>query len=208
MSTTPIRRGARTRAGTVEQVVFATVERLLAEGETFTGLGVQRIAEEAGIARSTFYVHFEDKNALLMRLAESATSGVFTEAERWVREEDPEGLTSLERQTRTMLAQHRRHAPALKALAEVAAYDREVAEFWRAKVDHFAGVLRERLERGQARGEVPAELDPEVTSQFVAWGTERIVAVHIAVDDGSGDDRLADGIARALWTTLHPPGAK
>ena len=34
----------------------------------------------------------------------------------------------------------------------------------------------------------PAELDPEVTSQFVAWGTERIVAVHIAVDDGSGDD--------------------
>lgn len=205
MSTAPARRARR---GTVEDVVFATVERLLAEGETFTGLGVQRIAEEAGIARSTFYVHFEDKNDLLMRLAESATHGIFAEAERWVRDEDPEGLASLERQTRTMLAGHRRHAPGLRALAEVAAYDRQVAEYWRGKVDHFAGVLRDRLRRGQAAGELPAELDPEVTAQFVAWGTERIVAVHIATDDGSGDDRLAAGIARALWTTMHPPGAK
>ena len=32
--------------------------------------------------------------------------------------------------------------------------------------------------------------------------------MNIAVDDGAGDERLAAGIARALWTTLHPPGAK
>jgi AcrR family transcriptional regulator len=44
--------------------------RLLAEGESIAELGVQRIATEAGVARSSLYVHFPDKPALLVRLAE------------------------------------------------------------------------------------------------------------------------------------------
>lgn len=37
----------------VEERILAATERLLAEGTSFTGLGMQRIAAEAGIARST-----------------------------------------------------------------------------------------------------------------------------------------------------------
>ncbi len=136
----------RLRREAVEQRVFDAVERLLADGESFTSLGVQRIADEAQIARSTFYVHFPDKSTLLMRLTESATRDMFPRPEEWVDGADASGLESLTRTTARMLGHYRSHADALAALAEVAAYDAEVAAFWRERVDRFADVLRERLE--------------------------------------------------------------
>jgi AcrR family transcriptional regulator len=37
-------------------------------GESYTELGVQRIASAAGIARSTFYLYFKDKTSPAIRL--------------------------------------------------------------------------------------------------------------------------------------------
>jgi AcrR family transcriptional regulator len=50
------RSGAERRAEVESRLLGATV-RLLAGGESITELGVQRIAAEAGVARSSFYVH-------------------------------------------------------------------------------------------------------------------------------------------------------
>jgi AcrR family transcriptional regulator len=196
----------RLRREAVEQRVFDAVERLLAEGESFTSLGVQRIADEAQIARSTFYVHFPDKSTLLMRLTESATRDMFPRPEEWVDGADASGLESLTRTTARMLGHYRSHADALAALAEVAAYDAEVAAFWRERVDRFADVLRERLERDRRAGRIPRDLDCDVTARLIAWGAERIVSEHIASDDGSGDGRLAASLARAIWAAMHAAG--
>ncbi|MEU6204148.1 helix-turn-helix domain-containing protein, partial [Micromonospora musae] len=60
-SITRRRSAAADRRLPVEAQILAATERLLGEGESFTELGVQRIAREAGVARSTFYMHFADK---------------------------------------------------------------------------------------------------------------------------------------------------
>ena len=196
----------RLRREAVEQRVFEAVERLLAEGEGFTSLGVQRIADEAQIARSTFYVHFPDKSALLMRLTESATHDMFPRREEWVGGADAGGVETLTHTTERMLGQYRGHAATLAALAEVAAYDAEVAEFWRERVDRFADILRERLERDRRAGRLPRDLDCDVTARLIAWGAERIVSEHIASDGGEGDGRLAVSLARAMWAAMHAAG--
>ncbi|WP_372792169.1 TetR/AcrR family transcriptional regulator, partial [Paraconexibacter sp.] len=54
----------RSRRAAVEQQVLGAVERLLTDGESFTALPVGRIADEAGMARTTFYGHFPDKSTL------------------------------------------------------------------------------------------------------------------------------------------------
>ena len=41
-------------------------ERLLAEGSVFSEMSVEQLITEADIARSTFYVYFEDKGALMV----------------------------------------------------------------------------------------------------------------------------------------------
>ncbi|MBI5105428.1 MAG: TetR/AcrR family transcriptional regulator [Solirubrobacterales bacterium] len=193
-------RDADHREAVARQVTDA-VERLLAEGSTYTSLGVQRIAAEAGIARSTFYLYFPDKVALLLRTTEIATEELFAAAEAWARE-GFEDLAALERTVAELVAQQRAHAPLLAALTEVAGYEPEVAAFWRARVGRFVEVLRRRLAAGQKAGTVDRALDPTVTAAWMAWGAERLIAQHVAGDGGRGDARLARGLATAIWATL------
>ncbi|HEX7609610.1 MAG TPA: TetR/AcrR family transcriptional regulator [Solirubrobacteraceae bacterium] len=185
----------------VARQVAAAVERLLEDGHGYTTLGVQRIAEQAGIARSTFYLYFPDKTALLMRVTESATEDLFAVAGAWLQE----GFADRDALARTLLGvvgQQREHAALLAALAEVAGYEEQVAHFWRGRVGAFVDGLCARIEQGQRSGTIAAALDPRVTAAWIVWGTERLVAQHVATQPPSADERMTAGLARAIWTTL------
>lgn len=186
----------RTPRGAAEERIFAAVERLLEAGEAYTSLSTGRIAEEAGVARSTLYVHFADKADLLVRLTEAATTELFDVAERWVA--GGGGLPELEATMREVVRQQRSHKALFVALNEAAAYEPRVAAFWQSRIQRFAEQVEPR---------VPAGLDARVTSRFLAWGAERAVFEHIGSDaSGRGDARLAKGIARATWAVLGGEG--
>ena len=188
------------RAAVIAQVTTA-VERLLADGHGFTTLGVQRIADEAGIARSTFYLYFTDKSALLMQVTETATAELFASARDWVAEAFAD-RPALERTLRGVIGELRAHAAVYAALVEVAGYDEDVAAFWRSRVAGFAAVLCGRIEEGQRAGTIGAALDPRITADWIAWGSERLIAQHTAIHGASEDERLARGLAAAIWATL------
>ena len=188
------------RSAVIAQVTTA-VERLLADGHGFTTLGVQRIADEAGIARSTFYLYFPDKSALLVQVTESATAELFASAQDWLSDGFAD-LAALEHTLLEVIGQLRAHAEVYAALVEVAGYDEEVAAFWRARVAGFSDVLRARIEEGQRAGTIAAALDPPITAEWIAWGTERLIAQHTPIHPASEDARLARGLATATWATL------
>ncbi len=177
------------------------VRRLLAEGHGYTALGVQRIADEAGIARSTFYLYFPDKTALLMRITESATEALFAAAEAWLKEGFAD-IGALESTILDVIAQQREHAVLLAALNEVSGYDQEVAVFWRGRVGGFVDLLAHRIADGQDVGTIAATLDPATTAAWTAWGVERLLSQHVAAQPESEDPALASGLARAIWSTL------
>src|SRR4051812_20626808 len=58
----------RDRRDAMQRRVLEATEQLVCEGVNFTELSVERLAGVAGISRSTFYVHFEDKSDLARRL--------------------------------------------------------------------------------------------------------------------------------------------
>jgi len=188
----------------VEQQVLEAVERLLARGESFTSLGVQRIAAEAGMARTTFYGHFRDKASLLIRVTESATLRLFTVAADWVR--DPDSTREdLERTLSELIKEYRTHAPLLRAVNELAAYEPAVEEFWRAAIDDFATLIAERIMREQASRRSAPRKHADTTATWIAWGTERTIAMHVTAhpDDTRSDAALAAGIAAATWATVQ-----
>ena len=197
------RRPSRTRdePGKVERRVLETVERLLEGGASYTELGIVQIAADAGVARSTFYVHYRDKSDLLIRLTEAATERLFAEAGAWVREN--RGADELVSTTREVIREYREHAALHRAVAEVAGYEPSVEAFWADKVEGFAAALEARVREEQAAGDARPDIDPAMASRVVAWAVERNIARHVAVDDGGGDDALAATLARMMWATLY-----
>lgn len=193
----------RQRRSEVEDRVVAATEQLLADGERFTNLGVQRIAEAAGIARSTFYVHFADKSELLMRLSDAATAGIFDSASDWFKNRHEKGVDGLADALLAMISEYRAHSPALRAIAEVSAYDDEILAHWQQSILGFAGGLVDALREDQAAGRVRKDIDIDAAVRFISLGTESLVAQQSMHGDESDDERTARGAAPVIWNAMY-----
>ena len=62
--------------------------------------------------------------------------------------------------------------------------------------------LGARIEQGQRERAIDRELDARTTAAWITWGTERLVAQHVAERSSEEDARLAAGLARAVQSTL------
>ncbi|TDC38484.1 TetR family transcriptional regulator [Micromonospora sp. 15K316] len=201
--------GGADRRLPVEARILATTEHLLAEGESFTELGVQRIAREAGVARSTFYMHFADKTQLLLRLAESFTAASFGIAGEWQPAETGRpaggaaGLETLVAGFREIIAVYRRHSGVLAAINEVSGYEPAVRRFWRERLEQFLARTVQVLEEEQRAARAPRDVDIPAASRLIVIGGERFLADHVATDDGSGDEAAARELANTWWYGVY-----
>jgi AcrR family transcriptional regulator len=189
------------RREAVEARVFAAVEKLLGEGMRYTEISVQRIIIEAGLARSTFYGHFRDKSDLLARLAASLTESLFDSA-AW----DPTGadaLPALARAFEDVLRRHREHRNLLAAIAETAAYDPAVNDFYLADLDAFETRAAEYLVTCQSAGLTDPSIEPAAASMIVVVGGYQAIVRHIAADPGSGDAAFARQLAEIWWYGVY-----
>src|SRR5882724_12410734 len=71
------------RRDLIKARLLAAVESLLAEGESFTELSVERLVSLAGVSRSTFYVYFEDKGELIRAWLTEIISELDVAAQEW-----------------------------------------------------------------------------------------------------------------------------
>lgn len=193
--------------------VLAAVHALVADGTPYTELPVQRIAEAAGVARSTFYLHFPDKSRLLIALAEQGGQAMFDAAVAWWRGDHSDGPSGVETAMTRMLQEYRANRWVLLALSEVSAYDPDVAAFYHARLTRFTELTRHRLESDQASGAVPPDLDPSTTASVLTWMVERTISMHCRTQPPAADPPLARTLARAIWLTVYaaapavpPPG--
>ncbi len=191
------------RRDAVEQRVVDAVERLLGQGHPYTELSVATIAEEAGIARSTFYVHFADKTELLIRLGQAAMADIVAEGRHWLEAEHSGGVEELTPSIARMIATYRRHEPLFDAVLAGTGYDPLVAAFWRAHIEQLVAAGTDRLGRARADGLVNPDLDIEPLARTVAWSVERTISMHVAQRPPDDDPSVAAALARALWLMIY-----
>ena len=192
----------RQRREAIEADVLRAVEKLMAEGYSYTELPVQRIAEEAGIARSTFYVHYPDKAQLLIRMGNIASVGLFMAAEGWWQGDHRDGPEGVAATMERMIAGFREHDRVLLAVVELAGYEPEVARYWQERVGAFIAVVRARLDDLVRAGEVSPAIDTASTAAVLTRMVERSIAQHVLeTSDASGDAGLAATLGRAIWLT-------
>jgi AcrR family transcriptional regulator len=188
----------------IEQSLLRAVEFLLTEGWSFTELSVQRIADEAGIPRSTFYLYFPDKAQLIMRLTGQVYDEVFAETFAWFPGDHRDGPAGMASALAAVIARYRQHFPVLRAVTEVAGYEPAVAEFYRRRILDFATGMEARLQLARDGGQLRPDVDIPATTQIMCWSTERSITEHILGDpEGAGDHRLAEALARVQWLTMY-----
>ncbi|MFJ4633810.1 TetR/AcrR family transcriptional regulator [Streptomyces sp. NPDC088847] len=196
------------RAAATEEKLLSSVERLLHAGNSFTDISVQRIIEEAGVSRATFYAYFEDKSDILKRLAIRVRETSLSLAQQWDPGAGEDGAARYARFFEEILALHRTHHPVLTALREVAAYDTQIRDFYTADLEEFDEAVFSTLREQQQSGATPSDLDATAASRIIVWGGAQAIAHHITVDDGSGDAALARELGMIWWYGAYrrPPG--
>jgi TetR/AcrR family transcriptional regulator, ethionamide resistance regulator len=195
------RRGSR--VGAEERLVEAT-ERLLAEGTPYIGLSVEQLCSEAGVARSTFYVHFRDKGELVTRVAALMLDQLSAAAEAWwVPGADRRELLVA---TRALVDVYARHRAVMTALTETAAYDGVLREVHQAMVDRHAEPLAALIEQGKGDG-VIRELQTRETVVALV-GMVQVACDRLAGGDDADLDRLAEAITAIAWHALFPDAAQ
>lgn len=190
------------RAAAAARILEAT-ERLLREGERFTEIPVERLLSEADVSRSTFYVHFADKSALLVALAERAVQDVAAAGDLWWQFEHAAGPEGAASTVREITKVYRKHAPVIRTLHEVAAYDDEVRDLWRQRRDGYAKVVAERVRVEQREGLVPGGVDVELMASIVTQMVDNAILEHVAHGSPRKDKQLAETIARMGWLAYY-----
>ncbi|MFW0783671.1 TetR/AcrR family transcriptional regulator [Gordonia sp. CPCC 206044] len=190
------------RAGVAERVL-AAVEELLATGERFTEIPVQRIAERSGMSRTNFYQYFPNKSQVLIEVADVASAEFFAAPTSWFADDASldAGVAGVERAIGAMVDEFRKHWPLMRALSEVAAYDTEVAAFWFGRIDEFIGFASNRV----AHWRVAGRIDPAVTGESVAaitWMVERSVTQHVLHGRDTADEQMVAALSRTIWLTI------
>lgn len=198
----PGRTGPTPRSAVQSEVLLA-VGRLLDSGERYTTLSVQRICREAGVARSAFYVNFDDKTDVLLRLVETAAADIGAIAGTWIESRPTLGLEALVDAQEAAIGAFRTHAALLRAYAEAAGYDDAVARVWQQRLDAVVAVFAGRLREAQAEGSVRAGLDPDTAARFVVLGAERLLRDHVAHPGGAGDREVAARTGELIWAMLR-----
>jgi AcrR family transcriptional regulator len=193
------------RRDDVRDRLLAVVERLLAAGEGYTEISIERIVAEAGMARSTFYVYFADKGDLLRAWFGEINGELRAAALGWWQLQPPVAFDDVRSALAGIVHTYRPYTPLMAAVYDTAAYDPAVRELVTVMMAENAAGLRTHVRRGQRAGFVDPTLAPRETAAWLTWMAER--GLHQLVRD-AGDaevERLVDAYARIVWNTLYRP---
>lgn len=202
---TVTRRSKQSRAERREAIgnrLFAIVERLLAEGAVFSEISVEQLITEADIARSTFYVYFEDKGALMIELMERVTKAVGDAANDWFHLPPAATRADLRKALARLAAAYRQHGRMMSAVIEAAAYDPRVQEEYAAVMARRCEDMNRNFIPQQRDGYIRSDIDLAAVTPWLAWMFERGLN-QLIEQDGAMSESALDGATSVIWQTLY-----
>ncbi|GAA2862089.1 TetR/AcrR family transcriptional regulator [Pseudonocardia halophobica] len=179
-----------------------TVHELLCAGLRYRDLSVEQIMAKAGMARSTFYAHFEDKGHLLALLGRDIVDEMAGCALPWTTFPGDGTEDDLRALLAPMLDCYRRHSRLMGALTEEAVSDPRVKLEFERLYRIGRELLAVHVADGRRKGTVDPAVDPGPTIDWLLAMLDR--GMYLLVRNSAEDDpgRCAT-MARIVWLTLY-----
>lgn len=183
--------------------LLGALESLLAEGETFTELSVERLVQRAGVSRSTFYVHFADKGQLLSELTADVVDQLLAAGRGWWGHEPPATRAELQARAEVIVATYRPHAELMRAVIDSSTHDPAVREVFRDLTGRYVDEITDHIRAGQATGRVRRDLPPGPTAQMLTSMAERgLDRMLRGTDDAAARDAV-EAFTAIVWNALY-----
>ena len=179
------------RAGKREELL-ATAERLFYT-EGFHATGIDRLVDEAGVARMTLYNHFPSKEALIEAVLERRFRRYLTDLQAAIdgRETTPAITAVVDCHCRWLRSASREGCIVIKAIAEFEHHAADIARQGRQLKQELLALIRDAL----ARDDYPAD---QVTAEQILLTMEGANTLAPVL----GADRAADHLRVMLPATL------
>src|SRR5271154_6248548 len=155
-------RAGQTRADRrdgIRRELLSIVEQRLLDGENFADIAVERLAADAGMSRTRFYLYFEDKNDLLRAWFADVSKEFATAASSWFDAHDEITPEALRDAISDVVETYRRHTSLMGALENAAANDARTRVVVAMGVDQFATQLQRHIQHAQESGLTDPVLD-------------------------------------------------
>jgi AcrR family transcriptional regulator len=188
--------GRQARAHETRRRLIRSAARLWGE-RGFESVTVEEICSDAGVGRTTFYLHFESKERLLAGLAWATGAGVASDV-------DAVRSSPLDEQLDVFIGGvTRRMEDVPRSLAELVIHSYRAEPL---RVDdlaegapRFADVLREVLTAARRRGELVRAADPAELGEVLGALTMDAIA---AWSSGRSGDRRLDAVLRSRFALV------
>jgi AcrR family transcriptional regulator len=186
----------------VVAALLEATERLIAGGSRFTEISVDTLSHEAGIARSTYYMYFQDKGHLIRELTAQVTTEVMDGLWPWWNVAPQATRAQLRRALLATLRIYQRHRTIFAALAETAAYDATVEMAFEELLATIAHRTFEAVRPGQKGGTVRLGTDLDTVLALV-WMSERVAYRRLVPDSAQELNKATSLLTRVIWHALY-----
>ncbi|ANP48671.1 AcrR family transcriptional regulator [Streptomyces griseochromogenes] len=182
--------GRRRNEAARRAILDAALELLADADADGAPVSVDTIARAAGVGKQTLYRWWPSKGAVLLdALTDRSAQDVPAPDTGTLRGD----LCALAAAT-FEASQRRPAAPALRTLLREAGRDPHLAELMRTFTESRRAAVREILERGRGRGELPGDRDVDLlVDQFYGFFWYRFLLGHAPLDAATAE-RLADSL--------------
>jgi TetR/AcrR family transcriptional regulator, ethionamide resistance regulator len=183
--------------------LLPVVEARVRELGSYANLRVDDLLPDALLSRSTFYRYFQDKNELLMALAEPVFRDVRAAAIRpWERRTAPT-RTELQAELRYTFDLYLPHLPVINAIVEASYASPAIRALYQGGFAEVQQAVADHITAGQQAGFIRTDVLAHETAGWIVWMAERGMAQLAATADDDTLERLAESIATLIWRTFY-----
>jgi AcrR family transcriptional regulator len=188
----------RRRPEEAEREIIAAAEAFLRE-RPFRELTVDEVMRRTELSRPSFYVYFQDRHQLVLRVVEHLGGELFTMSERWF-EGQGDGRELARDALEGIVAVFAEHGPVLRALADAATDDRDVERAHLELVQTFVDATAHQIEREIAAGRV-LPLDAWETAKALVWMMERYLLLSFGQEPAAPRETVTETLT-TIWTRV------
>jgi AcrR family transcriptional regulator len=197
-----------TKGDLTSQAILDTAARLLAK-RSLREIGIDELTAGAGVSRSTFYFHFESRDAVLYALSERVLQEIYASGVVWFRRSDESPGVAVRRALTATMALWREHGSVLRASVRGRESDPRLAELWEQVARRFMRSTAVQIESERRAGlALPGPPSAKTLARVLVLMNET-TCYHqsLAKKSAEWDADMVETLAAIWLRTIYGPDA-